>query len=357
MINIVINGKSFEIDGSENMTIMEAARSKGVHIPYLCDKPFLKPVGACRICLVEIEGNPKLLPACTTPISNGMVIHTHSERVKSARRSVIELLLIRHPLKCFSCYSNGKCELQDAAYELGIEKSPFTEDGDECDKFKLDSNNPFYERDLNKCILCGRCIRVCHEKAQIHAIDFQNRGISTAVQPARSLEDSCVFCGQCVQVCPVGALSEKASKGRGRPWELSTVKTTCSYCGVGCTLEIKVNSKTREIANVVTNPGSNITQNKGRSCVKGRFAWHFVYSPERIKNPLMRGENGIFREASWEEAYKYIADSMNKIKEENGPDSIGFFSSARCTNEENYLLQKFARQVIGTNNIDHCAHL
>jgi predicted molibdopterin-dependent oxidoreductase YjgC len=307
---------------------------------------------------VEIEGNPKLLPACTTPIADGMVIHTHSEKAMAARRAVVELLLIRHPLKCFSCDSNGKCELQDVAYELGIESSPFTEEGDECRDFKLDNNNPFYQRDLNKCILCGRCIRVCHEKAQIHAIDFQNRGISTAVQPAHPLEDSdCVFCGQCVQVCPVGALSEISSKGRGRPWELSTVKTTCSYCGVGCALEIKVNQKTRKIANVVTNPGSNITQNKGRSCVKGRFAWQFIESPERMKKPLIRGENGTFREVSWEEAYKYIAGSMNKIKKDHGPDSLGFFSSARCTNEENYLFQKFARQVIGTNNIDHCAHL
>jgi predicted molibdopterin-dependent oxidoreductase YjgC len=160
-----------------------------------------------------------------------------------------------------------------------------------------------------------------------------------------------------VEVCPVGALSEKTSKWRGRPWELSSVKTVCSYCGVGCALEIKVNTKTRKIANVVTNHGSRITPNKGRSCVKGRFAWQFIESPERIKKPLIRGENGVFKEASWEEAYKYIADSMNKIKAENQPDSIGFFSSARCTNEENYLLQKFARQVIGTNNIDHCAHL
>ena len=357
-MNIIINGKPFEIEGASGMTIMEAARSKGIRIPYLCNMPFLKPVGACRICLVEIEGNPKLLPACTTPITNGMVIYTDSERVRSARRAVIELLLIRHPLKCFSCPSNGKCELQDAAYELGIESSPFTEDGDECNKFTLDDNNPFYERDLNKCILCGRCIRVCREKAQIHAIDFQNRGISTAVQPARTLENSdCVFCGQCVEVCPVGALSEKASKGRGRPWELHTVKTVCSYCGVGCALEIKVNSKTRRIANVTTNHGSNITQNKGRSCVKGRFAWQFIESPERVTKPLIRGENGVFREASWEEAYGYIADSMNRIRSEYSPDSIGFFSSARCTNEENYLLQKFARQVIGTNNIDHCAHL
>lgn len=358
MINIIINGQAIEIEGADSMTIMEAARSKGIRIPTLCYKPFLKPVGACRICLVEIEDNPKLLPACTTPISDRMVIHTNSDRVRKARRAIIELLLIRHPLKCFSCPSNGKCELQDIAYELGIDSSPFTEDGDECKKFMIDDNNPFYERDLNKCILCGRCIRVCHEKSQIHAIDFQNRGISTAVQPARSLESSdCVFCGQCVEVCPVGALTEKASKGRGRPWELERVKTICSYCGVGCTLEILVNSKTRRIANVVTNHGSRITQNKGRSCVKGRFAWQFIESTERVTKPLIRDENGIFREAAWEEAYRYVADSMNKIRSENSPDSIGFLSSARCTNEENYLLQKFARQVIGTNNIDHCAHL
>lgn len=353
-IKATINGRALEAE--DGCTILQAARRNGIRIPYLCDMPFLKSVGACRMCLVEIEGNPKFLPACTTPLTEGMSVITHSERIKAARRGVLELMLIRHPLDCFACPSNGKCELQDAAYDLGVEGTPYTQ-GKRTEIIPLDDKNPFYVRDLNKCILCGRCIRVCDEKAQIHAIDFQNRGIDTVVQPAGPLEESdCVFCGQCVQVCPVGALSEKSSRGRGRPWELKNVKTVCSYCGVGCELEIQVNKKTNKIANVVTNPGNSSTPNKGRSCVKGRFAWHFIESDERLTKPLIRRDNGLLEEATWEEAYKTIADKFRKIMEEKG-DRIGFLSSARCTNEENYLLQKFARQAVGTNNVAHCAHL
>jgi predicted molibdopterin-dependent oxidoreductase YjgC len=356
-IELTINGT--KVTAQAGMTILEAARSADIRIPTLCDHPAVPPAGACRVCLVEMEGNPKLLTSCATPVTPGMVIHTHSPRALEARRAVVELLLVRHPLDCFSCASNGKCELQDVAYELGIESSHFAEEGDTCREHSFEDANPFYTRDMNKCILCGRCIRACDSLAQYHAIDFQNRGIHTMVQPpvGKVLEDSdCTFCGQCVQLCPVGALAEKTSAGKGRPWEMESTKTICSYCGVGCELNIQMNTKTGRIANVTTDYASPTAFNEGRCCVKGRFAWQYVQSDERLTTPLIR-EKDAFREASWDEALDYVAQKMGALKKESGPDALGFFSSARCTNEENYLLQRLAREVVGTHNVDHCAHL
>ena len=356
-IHAIINGKP--ITAEPGMTILQAARANGIYIPTLCDHPALSPFGACRVCLVEAEKNPKLLTSCTTPITEGMVVHTNTPRVIEARKAVVELILVRHPLDCFSCSSNGKCELQEVAYELGIKGSRFADPGDTNDSHRLEDANPFYVRDMDKCILCGRCVRACDEQALYHAIDFQGRGINTSIQPpvGSPLEESdCVFCGQCVQVCPVGALYEKPSVGRGRPWELKKVTSACSYCGVGCELEINVNTKTGKIAGVTTDYSSPTALNKGRSCVKGRFAWQFVHSEDRLTAPLVR-EDGAFRTATWDEALSLVANKLSEIKSAHGPDSLAFFSSARCTNEENYLMQRLAREVFGTNNVDHCARL
>jgi predicted molibdopterin-dependent oxidoreductase YjgC len=356
-IKAIINGR--EINAEPGMTILQAAKANSIHIPTLCDHPAVSPFGACRMCLVEAEKNPKLLPACTTPITAGMVVNTNTPKVIEARKAVLELILVRHPLDCFSCPSNGKCELQDVAYELGVTGSRFADAGDTNTSHVYEDANPFYVRDLNKCILCGRCVRVCEEQAQYHAIDFQGRGIKTSIQPpvGSPIEESdCVFCGQCVQVCPVGALSEKTSLGMGRPWDIEKVKTICSYCGVGCELEINVNKRTGKIANVTSNYESRTSLNKGRSCVKGRFAWQFVNSEDRLTTPLIR-DGDTFRKASWDEALSLVAENLSSIKEKDGGDALGFFSSARCTNEENYLMQRLAREVMGTNNVDHCAHL
>lgn len=347
-----INGK--EVTFEPGMTILQAARSAGIFIPVLCEHPALEIVGACRICLVEIENSPKLQAACSTPIADGMVIYTDSEKVLEARRGVVELMLVRHPLDCFSCSANGACLLQNIAYDLGIESSSYKDESIKREKLPIEDSNPFYIRDLNKCILCGRCIRVCTEHAQYRAIDFQNRGINTMVMPptGRDLEHSdCKFCGQCIALCPVGALAEKPSLGKGRPWELDTVKTVCPYCGVGCELLVKVNRRTGKIANVTTDHANTKSLTKGRSCVKGRFSWEFQDSPDRLTHPLIK-ENGVFRKASWDEALDAVAKGLKR-----NMGSTGFFSSARCTNEDNYLMQRFAREVMGTNNVDHCAHL
>ena len=353
-IKLTIDGRPVEV--RPGTTILEAARQLGIDIPTFCHDPELAPNGACRICVVEVERARALVASCCAPVGPDMVVHTESERVVQARTTILRLILANHPLECITCEKTGQCKLQDYCYRYGISASNF--DG-EVKELPLDDTNPFYIRDMNKCILCGRCIRTCDSLARYHAIDFQNRGIKAMVQPpvGRDLEHSdCTFCGQCVQLCPVGALSEKASAGQGRPWELESVKSTCSYCGVGCELNIQVNRKTGRIANVTTDYQSPTGINEGRCCVKGRFAWQYVHSEDRLTRPLIK-ENGSFREAGWAEALSVIAGRMNAIKEDFGSDAVGFFSSARCTNEENFLLQRLSREVMGTNNVDHCAHL
>ena len=347
----VINGKSVEF--TEGMTILTAARAAGIYIPSLCDHPALEVSGACRICLVEVENSPKLMAACSTPITEGMVIRSESEKAVETRRGVVELMLLRHPLECFSCTSNGRCALQDAAYELGVESSGFAEHP-AARLHNIEDENPFFIRDTDKCVLCGRCIRVCDRGAQYRSIDFLGRGIGTSVQGPGDFgleESDCKFCGQCVAICPVGALADKPAMCGGRAWELERVRTVCPYCGVGCELIAEVNKKTGRLANVTTDHANFDSVNKGRSCVKGRYAWGFVNSTERLTTPLVK-ENGLFREASWDEALDLTARGLARNR-----GSVGFFASARCTNEDNYLMQRFAREVMGTNNVDHCAHL
>ena len=357
MINITINNK--HIAAPPESTILQAARSAGIHIPVLCEFPALETVGACRICLVEAENSPKLLAACTTPVAEGMIIHTHSPKVLETRRTILELMVSKHPLDCFSCTSNGSCLLQDLCYELGITKSPYSNPSDDTHSYPLDDSNPFILRDRNKCVLCGRCVRVCDSHARYHAVDYIGRGKNTTVDPSPCDEldhSDCVFCGQCVQVCPVGALANKPAMGQGRAWETRDVKTICAYCGVGCELVMQVNEKTGKIANMASDYTSKTSFNKGRTCVKGRFAWGFVHSDERLTVPLVR-EGDAFRTSTWDEALSLVAEGLIRAKTQKGPQSIGFFASARCTNEENYLMQRLAREVIGTNNVDHCAHL
>jgi formate dehydrogenase alpha subunit len=287
-----------------------------------------------------------------------MKVHTNTERVRKARKVNLELLISTHKMECHVCEKNGNCLLQDYCYEYGVKESRFSE-GRRPQYPNMDPN-PFIERDYEKCIMCRRCVSVCEKVTGARAINILGRGLDTKIAAAfdGNLEDSpCVFCGQCIMVCPVGALTSKVSAAAGgRPSDVDKkVLTTCGYCGTGCKFELNV--KDNKVVGVTSVMDKNLSPvNNGALCVKGRFGWDFINSPDRLTTPLIK-ENGEFRTASWDEALKRTADSFGKLKERYGSDSLAVFSSARATNEENYLAQKFTRAVLGTNNIDHCARL
>jgi formate dehydrogenase alpha subunit len=310
----------------------------------------LTPNAACRLCVVEVEGSRNLVASCSAPATNNMVVRTDTERVNKARRLVLELILSDHPFDCMTCEKSGACKLEQYAYELGVSASRFQ--GEEHD-YPLDEANPFIVRDYNKCILCGLCVTACHDVQFVGAIDLTLRGFDTkvAVPYDRWLLDStCTSCGQCVDVCPVGALVEKTRRFQGREWEFTKVPTVCPYCGVGCNIELNV----KENRIVKVTPVANKEVNQGQLCVKGKFGMDFVHSSDRLTTPLIR-RNGELSEASWEEAYDLIAGRFSEIRRESGPDAFALWASGRATNESNYMMQKFARGVIGTNNIDNCA--
>jgi formate dehydrogenase major subunit len=350
-MKVTINGKACKAEAGQ--TVLQVAGDNGINIPTLCHLPELTPCGACRVCLVEVEGMQNLVAACSHPAAEGMKILTHSERVLNARRFVVELLLSDHPLDCMTCEKAGDCALQNLAYDLGLTGSRME---GERHHYPIDDSNPFIVRDYNKCILCRRCIRACDEITGIVALAQSNRGFDTKVATDfdGTLQDSnCVFCGQCVQVCPVGALTAKKGKGLARSWETKKVRTTCPYCGVGCQLNLHV--KGEQIVKITGVEDG--MPNQGRTCVKGRFGYDFIYSKDRLTTPLIRQENGEFKEASWDEALDLVASKFKEIIKESGPDAVAGISCARSINEDSYNMQKLFRAVFQTNNIDHCARV
>jgi formate dehydrogenase alpha subunit len=352
-ISLSINEKKIVVE--EGITILKAAESVGISIPHLCYRDGFVSIGSCRICVVEVAGIANLVASCSHPVQEGMVVKTNTPRVQKARCLNLELILSEHPLDCPICDKAGSCELQDVTYELGYLNISTSYLQGEKPKHEIDLSNPFLERNYNRCILCGRCVTICNEVLRHCALDLLGKGYETkvgALSDTPLQESPCVFCGQCVEVCPVGALLPKRNRFRAREWDLTRVKTICSYCGVGCQLELNI--KNNEIIKVTSPPDSLV--NKGNLCVKGRFGYDYVHHPERLTHPLVK-RNGTFKEATWDEALDLVSKKLNAIKQKHGPDSIALFSSAKCTNEENYLLQKFARAVIGTNNVDHCARL
>lgn len=334
----------------EKTTILEACRMNNIPIPTLCHDPELTNWGACRLCVVEVEGMRNLVTSCTMEVQAEMVIRTSTPKVREARKIILELMVANHDIDCLTCEKMGQCELSKYAYEYGVKKDVFQGAKRE---YGLDDSNPFMIRDLNKCILCGKCVRACAEIQVNHVLDYSKRGFETQIGPAFHLpygQSDCVFCGSCLAVCPVGALTEKQMAGKGRPWEFKKVQTTCPFCGTGCNFDLNV--RDNKVIGVTSNPNSPVN---GRAlCVKGRFGADYIHSPNRLTTPLIR-KNGELVEAEWYEALELVADRFKMLKEQYGADSLGALSSARCTNEENYLMQKFMRAVIGTNNIDHCA--
>jgi formate dehydrogenase alpha subunit len=345
-IQLTIDGKPVQVP--PGTFVLEAARQAGIKIPTLCSLADLTPSGACRMCVVKIEGMKSLAASCVQPVSEGMVVHTHTQEVLDARRMVLELLLANHPADCFSCGRNLNCELQALAADLGVKKVRF--EGVRR-HYPLDDTNPFIVRDNEKCILCGRCVRACQELQVCNVLDFTGRGFDTKLAPAfdtPTRESDCVFCGACVAACPVGALTEKVLCQDGRPDK--KVRTTCPFCGVGCNFDLNV--KNDKIIGVTSAPDSPV--NGRLLCVKGRFGIDYVHSPDRLTTPLIRKNNKL-EPATWDEALDLVAAKFAGIRQTHGPDSLAALSSARCTNEENYVLQKFMRAVIGTNSVDHCA--
>jgi formate dehydrogenase alpha subunit len=360
-ITLTIDGKKVEVP--KGTTVLEAAQSAGVYIPTLCYDPDLKPYGACRFCVVEIEGMRGLPTSCTTPATDGMVVHTETPMVNQSRRISMELIMANHHGDCLTCSKNQNCEVQKIALYLGIEQEHFDRMRKSKELLPIDDSHPAFTRDLNKCILCAKCVRACHEITGVGAIDLAFRGNSAKVSTFGDkpmIKSICESCGECVERCPTGALMPTRAKQA-----TSEVKTICPYCGVGCSLYLGIRGN--EIVSVRGDSESPV--NKGGLCVKGRFGFDFINHADRLTKPLIRKEgwskdvevNGnfkdIFREATWEEALDLVADNFSRIKAEHGPDSLAVLSSAKFTNEENYLVQKFARAVLGTNNVDHCARL
>jgi len=371
-ISLTING--IEVKAWEGMTILEAARSAGIFIPTLCHCPGLTSEGVCRICLVRIDKKKKLHPACRTPVEEGMAVITDNEEIDQVRRVTLELILSDHDFNCLLCPKSGTCRLQALVNQIGYDEERLNRLDRVAKDLPVDTSNPFFDFNPNKCIQCGICIRTCREIVGVDAIDMAYRGYDLKVSPFgdKPLKESvCVACGECVERCPVGALIPKNIQHPTRE-----VNTICAYCGVGCGLYLGVRGDTITRARGErSNP-----VNRGELCVRGRFGYHFVHSPDRLSSPLVRAydalhptlhrtdaevgpgkpitkplvkQKGDFVEVSWEQAIKYVASTLLHFK----GDRFAALSSAKCTNEENYLFQKFVRAVMGTNNVDHCARL
>ena len=371
---MVINGNEFSFEPGES--ILDVAHRNSIDIPTLCHLKSALPTGACRICVVEIEGARSLVASCAAPAGRNMIVRTESAKVIEARRMVIQLLLSSGNHNCAVSGSAGEnwtefqlksqqiedtaelcpvwgdCKLQDLAFRYQVSGETFAPTES---PYPMETVNPFIVRDFSRCIQCGRCVQACNEVQVNNAISFGYRGAATKIIAAgdRPLKDSdCVFCGECVQVCPVGALVEKDVRYHIRPWETQHVRTTCSYCGVGCQMHLHV----RDNRVVKVSGVEGEAPNFGSLCVKGRFGFDFIGSDQRLTDPLIK-ENGTFRKATWDEAIGLVADKLKSIRDTHGGDSIGVLTSARITNEENYIAHKFTRAVLKTNNIDHCARL
>ncbi len=359
MIKFSINGEEMEVP--EGTSVLRAAEKIGITIPTLCDHPDLTPFGGCRLCVVEVEGARFPATACTLEATEGMVVETESPTLTQARRGILELLLSNYYDADYSDKA-AETQLTHWLHHYGI---PVKEKMAQKPRYAVDSDpSPVVWVDLNKCIVCTRCIRACAEVQGRFVWSLAERGMDTHIVAGADTsmqEARCKSCGACVAYCPTGALNNKMSIDLGQPDKLVT--TTCTYCGVGCQFDLNI--KDNKIIRVTSNPNAPV--NGMHLCVKGRYGYDFVHHPDRLTRPLVRKyllegkprgkERGEWVEVDWDTALNITAGKLRATRDEYGSDSVGVMTSAKCTNEENYLMNKFARQVIGTNSIDHCARL
>jgi predicted molibdopterin-dependent oxidoreductase YjgC len=343
MIKLKIDDIAVEVDRGKS--ILEAAQSAGIKIPTLCNDRRLIPFGACRLCVVQQKGKSDLLPSCFTPAKAGMEIITHSPEILESRKLQLQFILLNHPMICPRCEKEGECALQRLVYEYGVEEKLYPW---ERISSPADDHSPLLQRDSDKCILCGRCVRICDEVQGVGELSFSKRGIKTVIDTDFHRPLQCEFCGQCMDTCPVGAITSDRFDYTIKAWELKETTTPCPYCACGCSLII--GSKDGEIRRVFPDPEKGPSD--GNLCVKGRFGWDVIDHPERIRTPLLR-VNGALKEASWEEVLQFVTQKLETIKDQYGSDAIAGIASSRLTNEEYYLLQKLFRNAIGTNQIAH----
>jgi NADH-quinone oxidoreductase subunit G len=347
-VTLTVDGK--QLTAPAGTLLIEACRKVGIEIPAFCYYPGLSLQAACRMCLVRIEKIPKLQTACTTPIAEGMIVSTETDEIKQARKSMLELVLANHPLDCPVCDAGGECELQDMTFKYGAGGSKFVDIKNHRDEQQW---SPVVFFDRPRCILCYRCVRVCDEGMDVAALGIQQRNSSSVIAPNDITSLDCEQCGMCIDICPVGALTSDTYRYKTRPWEMTHVGTICTHCGDGCktTLGLRRSDNGMQIVRGDNRDKSGL--NGEFLCVKGRYAFDFSDSTERLTQPLVRQPDGKFVPVTWEDAIALVARRFKEIRNECGGASMGVIGSTRITNEEAYLLQKFARGTLGTNNIDH----
>src|SRR5579872_3397547 len=346
-VNLTVDGK--KLTAPAGTLLIEACKSVGIEVPSFCYYPNLSLQGACRMCLVKVEKMPKLQTACTTMISEGMVVTTESDEIKQARKSMLEMLLANHPLDCPVCDAGGECELQDMTFSYGAAESKYMDAKTHKEEQQW---SPIVYFDRPRCILCYRCVRVCGEGMDVWALGVQNRGVGSLIAPNKEDHLECEECGMCIDICPVGALTSGAYRYKTRPWEMKHVGTICTHCGDGCktTLGVRRSDSGMEIVRGDNRDKSGT--NGDFLCIKGRYGFDFANHEERLKQPLIR-RNGKLTPATWEEAFELVGKKFAEVRDKDGGASIGVIGSNRTTNEESYLLSKFARVVLNTNNVDH----
>jgi formate dehydrogenase major subunit len=351
-VNLTIDGVSVSVP--EGTSVMHAASLSGVTVPKLCATDSLEPFGSCRLCLVEIEGRRGYPASCTTPVAEGIKVHTQTPKLADIRRGVMELYISDHPLDCLTCATNGDCELQDMAGAVGLRDVRYGYEGENHLKSVKDTSNPYFTFDPSKCIVCSRCVRACEEVQGTFALTIQGRGFDSKVSAGnKDFKDSeCVSCGACVQACPTATLIENTIIEAGVPEH--SVTTTCAYCGVGCSFHAEM--KGEEVVRMTPNKDGGA--NHGHSCVKGRFAWGYATHKDRITTPMIRKSiHDPWEKVTWDVAINYAASEIQRIQKKYGRDSVGAISSSRCTNEEVYVVQKLVRAALGNNNVDTCARV